>query len=229
MLTTHSQNIGSLAAYPFAPYLSDGIGRKLTIFIGATIMLAAVAVQSAAHNLNMFIAARYVSALIVRQTSSNVVSISFLIGFGLTFAANAAPMLVTELAYPKYRAQLTALYNSLWYSGNIVYVPRRLLHFSVFMPCQFRSASWASFGTARINSDWSWRIPSLLQGIPSILQVFLIWFTPESPRWLISKGRNEEALKTLAYYHADGNEEDALVKYEYEEIKAAIEFDREGE
>ena len=46
--------------------------------------------------------------------------ISFLIGFGLTFAANAAPMLVTELSYPVYRAQLTALYNSLWYSGNIV-------------------------------------------------------------------------------------------------------------
>ena len=45
---------------------------------------------------------------------------SFLIGFGLTFAANAAPMLVTELSYPSYRAQLTALYNSLWYSGNIV-------------------------------------------------------------------------------------------------------------
>lgn len=44
----------------------------------------------------------------------------FLIGFGLTFAANAAPMLVTELSYPKYRAPLTSLYNSLWYSGAIV-------------------------------------------------------------------------------------------------------------
>jgi MFS family permease len=30
----------------------------------------------------------------------------------------------------------------------------------------------------------------------------------------------------LAYYHADGNEDDPLVKYEFEEIKAAIEFDR---
>jgi hypothetical protein len=45
---------------------------------------------------------------------------SFLIGFGLTFAANAAPMLVTEISYPTYRAPLTSLYNSLWYSGNIV-------------------------------------------------------------------------------------------------------------
>jgi MFS family permease len=44
----------------------------------------------------------------------------FMIGFGLTFAANAAPMLVTEISYPKYRPQLTSMYNSLWYSGAIV-------------------------------------------------------------------------------------------------------------
>jgi MFS family permease len=104
-LVTHSQNIGSLAAYPFAPYLSDGIGRKRTIWIGAVIMVIATVLQTASQSVGMFIGAR------------------FLIGFGLTLAANAAPMLVTELAYPPYRASLTSLYNSLWYSGNIVYVP----------------------------------------------------------------------------------------------------------
>ena len=38
----------------------------------------------------------------------------FVIGFGLTFAANAAPLLVTELAYPSHRGVLTSTYNSLW-------------------------------------------------------------------------------------------------------------------
>jgi len=131
-----------------------------------------------------------------------------MIGFGLTFAANAAPMLVTEIAYPSQRAPLTSTYNSLWYSGAIV-------------------AAWTTFGTFRIaNSSWAWRIPSALQGIPSFLQVFLIWFVPESPRWLVSKGREAQALKILAYYHANGNEQDPLVIYEFEEIKAAIELDR---
>ncbi|EIN08295.1 general substrate transporter [Punctularia strigosozonata HHB-11173 SS5] len=183
------QNIGSLAAYPFAPFVSDGIGRRRTIFLGAAIMCAATAIQTAAQSIGMFIGAR------------------FLIGFGLTFAANSAPMLVTELAYPPYRAQLTSLYNSLWYSGAIV-------------------AAWTTYGTFKINSSWSWRIPSALQGLPSVFQVILILFAPESPRWLVSKGREDEALKVLAYYHADGDETDGLVRYELEEIKAAIEFDR---
>jgi MFS family permease len=98
------QQIGSLAAYPFAPYLSDGLGRRRTVWIGALIMCGATALQTASQNVGMFIGSR------------------FMIGFGLTFAANAAPMLVTEIAYPPYRAPLTSLYNSLWFSGAIVYV-----------------------------------------------------------------------------------------------------------
>lgn len=88
------------------------------------------------------------------------------------------------------------------------------------------SAAWATYGTFKIDNSWSWRIPSLLQGLPSILQVVLVWFAPESPRWLISKGREAQALRTLAYYHADGDENHPLVMYEFEEIKAALEFDR---
>lgn len=163
------QNIGSLAAYPFSPYLSDGIGRRPTVFLGATIMCAATAIQTASQNVHMFIGAR------------------FLIGFGLTFAANAAPMLVSEIAYPPYRAPLTSVYNSLWYSGAII-------------------AAWTTFGTFKIKNSWSWRVPSALQGLPSVAQVCLVWFAPESPRWLVNKGREVQALRTLAYYHADGNE-----------------------
>ncbi|CAK5274903.1 unnamed protein product [Mycena citricolor] len=184
------QNIGSLAAYPFAPYLTDGIGRRRTVFIGAVIMCIATAVQTASQSVGMFIGAR------------------FMIGFGVTIAVNSAPLLVSELSYPPYRAQLTSVYNSLWYTGAIV-------------------AAWSTFGTFKMtHSTWSWRIPSVLQALPSVLQVALVLFAPESPRWLMSKGREAEALDTLAYYHADGNQADPLVKYEFEEIKAALEFDR---
>lgn len=68
------------------------------------------------------------------------------------------------------------------------------------------SAAWTTFGTFKIPSTWAWRVPSAVQALPSVLQVLLIWFAPESPRYLLNKGKDAQALKTLAYYHADGNE-----------------------
>ncbi|KAJ7610457.1 hypothetical protein FB45DRAFT_942522 [Roridomyces roridus] len=171
------QNIGSLAGYPFAPYLCDGIGRRPTVFIGALIMSLATVIQTASQSVGMFIGAR------------------------------AAPMLIAELSYPKYRAPLTSVYNSLWHSGSVV-------------------AAWTTFGSFHIQSTWAWRLPSALQALPSILQVLLVYLVPESPRYLIKKGKEAQGLKILAYYHADGNEKDPLVRYEFEEIKAAMEYDR---
>ncbi|PPQ70009.1 hypothetical protein CVT25_006090 [Psilocybe cyanescens] len=184
------QNIGSLCAYPFAPYIADGLGRRSTIWMGAGIMVVATVVQTASQSFGMFIGAR------------------FLIGFGLTFSASSAPLLITEIAFPTQRAQLTSVYNSLWHLGSII-------------------AAWTTFGTFRIGSNWSWRIPSALQGLPSVIQLLLLWLVPESPRWLVGKGRESEALDTLAYYHADGDKNDPLVQWEFEEIKAALAFDRE--
>jgi hypothetical protein len=60
---------------------------------------------------------------------------------------------------------------------------------------------------------------------PSVLQLSTIWFLPESPRWLISNDRDTDALAALAQYHGDG-EETELVKLEYEEIRAAIEYEK---
>ncbi|KAJ8463128.1 hypothetical protein ONZ45_g17696 [Pleurotus djamor] len=92
----------SLAAYPFSPYLVDGLGRRAGILFGATLMIAATIIQTASHSVGMFIGAR------------------FLIGFGLTFAASAAPLLVSEVAFPSQRAQATSMYNTLWYLGSIM-------------------------------------------------------------------------------------------------------------
>lgn len=125
-----------------------------------------------------------------------------LIGFGLTFASNAAPALITELAYPTHRAPLTALYNSSWYLGAIV-------------------AAWATFGTFRIDNTWSWRIPSLLQGLPSLLQICLIWFIPESPRWLVNKGKLEEARRVIGRHHCNGDMDDPLIEFEVQEINVS--------
>uniref|UniRef100_A0A093X8P2 Lactose permease n=1 Tax=Talaromyces marneffei PM1 TaxID=1077442 RepID=A0A093X8P2_TALMA len=56
-----------------------------------------------------------------------------------------------------------------------------------------------------------------------------LWTVPESPRWLISKGKNAQAKKVLAYVHAQGDEDDELVNVEYEEIQQTIQLEKQFE
>lgn len=121
----------------------------------------------------------------------------------------ASPLLITELAHPVERGKVTALYNTMYYFGAFL-------------------GGWITYGTLRINGNWAWRLPSLMQAAPSAVQVFLVILLPESPRWLMSRGKDEQAFKILAKYHANGNEQDEFVKSEFNEIKASIAVDASG-
>lgn len=83
-------------------------------------------------------------------------------------------------------------------------------------------AAWCTYGTFKLSSTWSWRIPSLLQGALPALQLLGIYFLPESPRWLMAHGRKEEAHKILATYHAGGDRGSPLVAFEMSEIEHAL-------
>ncbi|WOO79092.1 Lactose permease [Vanrija pseudolonga] len=185
------QNIGNILGLPFAPYVSDLLGRRNALILACTIMIVATIIQTAAKNVGMFIAARG------------------LIGFGLSFANIAAPVLITELAFPTQRGPITSLYNSCWFLGAIV-------------------AAWTTYGTFRIQNTWSWRIPSLLQGLPAVVQLGLIWLIPESPRWLVAHGHDDKAIAFLTKYHCNGDANDPLIQFEYNEIKETIRMDNEA-
>jgi len=127
----------------------------------------------------------------------------FLMGFGNSLAQLSSPLLLTEICHPQHRARVTAIYNCLWNVGAII-------------------CTWLTFGTKRIDNDWCWRIPALTQAAPSVIQLIFIYWIPESPRWLISKERNEEALAMLGKYHANGDINDPTVQFEYAEIKETL-------
>lgn len=127
----------------------------------------------------------------------------FLIGWGLAFTVVGAPLLLAELALPRHRGSVLSYFPTAWYTGAIV-------------------AAWTTYGTQHIDSSWSWRIPSLLQGVPAVIQLLFIWFVPESPRWLISRGNGAEAKRILVKYHANGDENNPIVDIEYSQIKEAI-------
>jgi hypothetical protein len=84
------------------------------------------------------------------------------------------------------------------------------------------TAAWICFATVSWNSKWAWRVPVLCQGLGPLILFVSALFCPESPRWLVSQGRLEEAWTILAKYHANGDRDDELVKRELEEITDTI-------
>ena len=149
-----------------------------------------VALQGAAQNTGMFVAARGV------------------IGFGLAFNITAAPLLLLELAYPTQRSPMVSIYNALWNLGAI-------------------AAAWITYGTFALGDSWSWRIPSVLQGLVSVLQVGSCFFLVESPRWLLSVGKEDHARRVVTKWHANGNISDPLIELELAEIRLALHLEAE--
>jgi len=132
-----------------------------------------------------------------------------LLGVGIVFAIISGSSLIGELGYPKERPYLTSLFNASYFIGAII-------------------AAAIATRTTGIAGNWSWRVPSLLQICPSLVQVTFVFFLPESPRWLVSKDRDDEAFAILTKYHAEGDANSILVQAEMAQIRSTIKIEMEN-
>jgi MFS family permease len=127
----------------------------------------------------------------------------FLAGFGVAIARSAAPSYVTEISPPQWRGPATLLYNSLWLIGAIL-------------------ASAIAYTSGPMKSTLSWRLPLIIQVVPSMIVLLGCMFMPESPRWLIANDRHDEARRIIAKYHDAGDMDSGLVKLEMAEMDRSI-------
>lgn len=78
-----------------------------------------------------------------------------------------------------------------------------------------------------MSSTWAWRIPSLLQLVPSFFQLTFMYWCPESPRWLVSRDRSDEAFAILQKYHSEGQDGDEYVRLEFAQIQSTLAQEKE--
>jgi len=126
-----------------------------------------------------------------------------ILGHGIVYCIVAGSALLGELGHPKERAFLGSYFNAFYYVGSV-------------------TAAGIVLETLQIQSDWCWRLPSILQAVPSTIQIATVWFIPESPRYLVSKDKSDEALAILIKYHAEGDETNELPHVELAQIKSAL-------
>ncbi|KAJ9416418.1 general substrate transporter [Fusarium oxysporum] len=133
------------------------------------------------------------------KTEAEWIAGRFILGIPTAMFATSIPLLITEIAYPSHRSVITALTNS-----------------------------WACYGT-RNYTDWAWRLPTILQIALPLVALPALIMVPESPRWLVSVGREDAARETLGKLHAGGDVNHPLVDFELHEITTAIESEKQAE
>ncbi|XP_069142461.1 proton myo-inositol cotransporter-like isoform X2 [Argopecten irradians] len=141
-----------------------------------------------------------VGAVVMAVSNDKVVLLvgRLIVGMGIGFASMSVPVYVAEAAPPTIRGALVTL-NQLFITIGIL----------------ISSVVAGAFSTDKANG---WRYMLGLAGIPSIIQFIGFFFLPESPRWLMAKGREEDARKALMKIRETDD-----VQTEFDQIKSSVE------
>ena len=107
----------------------------------------------------------------------------FIGGLGVGSASMLSPLYISEIAPAKIRGMLVTLYQlAIVFGINIIYIVNYLI-------VNAHDQEW--------NVQFGWRYMLGSEGIPAILFFLLLFFVPESPRWLVKENRSEDARKIL--------------------------------
>jgi MFS family permease len=151
----------------------------------------------------MFTAVLFTLSAITSALASDI--IVFLIariigGLGVGIAILVAPMYIAEIAPRKLRGTLVT-FNQL----NIV-LGISIAYFSNYY-----------FQQTIADPDLKWRIMLGVEAVPAIIYLALLFTVPRSPRWLMQKGKDDEALNVLVKVHGKAQ---SLI--EYQEIDKSL-------
>lgn len=101
---------------------------------------------------------------------------------------------------------MTGLYNCFWFVGSI-------------------TASGVARGAIALPGNKPWELAVWMQLFYSGLILILVWWLPESPRWLYVHGKMDKAKAMLTKYHGTGNPNSIWVSLQLNEYEEYLELD----
>ena len=181
--------LGALVGAACSGVLSKSIGRKNSLIIAALLF----AVSAWGSGLPSFLP----------ESVSLMVFFRILGGIAIGMASMNAPMYIAEIAPAEKRGTLVTFYQLAIVIGFFV----------VFLVTYFIGNGLSE--AESIATGWRYMFWSEL--IPAGLFLSLLFLVPKSPRWLMVKGKEEEALDVLVSIHGE-----EIAKKEFVEIRDSI-------
>ncbi|MBT2134962.1 sugar porter family MFS transporter [Croceibacterium sp. LX-88] len=166
--TVGSLLIGCAVGAFFAGRLADAVGRRTVMIAAAGLFVFGALIQGLTDIHTLFVAARFAG------------------GMAVGAASVLSPLYISEVAPANIRGRLTTVQQVMIITGlTAAFVVNYFL----------AQAAGSSLGEVAGRPAWRWMY--LAQAVPAVVFLVALFFIPESPRYLVSRKRVEDARKVL--------------------------------
>ncbi|MBN9381520.1 MAG: sugar porter family MFS transporter [Chitinophagaceae bacterium] len=178
--------VGSIMGVLAAGVFSDRWGRKKTMIASAVLFTVSGMGCAISGNIDELVIYRIVG------------------GIGIGVVSIISPLYISEVAITKYRGRLVSLYQL---AITIGFLGAYLVNYELLKV----AVSGAFSGNALLSKIFvteSWRGMLGMESLPAFLFFLIIFFIPESPRWLIAQRQGGRALAIMGRIYRDPREVD---------------------
>lgn len=195
--------IGSIVGVLFAGVLSDKFGRKLTMVISAVLFSTSAIGCALCADFNQLVIYRIIG------------------GIGIGVVSIISPLYISEVSVAQYRGRLVSLYQL---AVTVGFLGAYLVNYQLLAYAE----SYTNPGTGWFDLIFVtevWRGMLGMETLPAILFFIIIFFIPESPRWLILKGQDTKATNILKRIYVSAKD----VAFQVNETKSVLSSESKSE
>ena len=165
--------IGSIAGVAVAGVLSDSLGRKKSLLVASILFTVSAVGCCLCTGITDLVIYRIVG------------------GVGIGIVSIVSPMYISEISPAKIRGTMVTLYQLAITMGLL------LAYLANYCILSGSAGSFSGPWLQKVLSDEMWRGMLGSESFITVLFMIIVLFIPESPRWLIVKGRDPEAMSLL--------------------------------
>jgi MFS transporter, SP family, arabinose:H+ symporter len=190
--------VGSIFGVAVAGVLCDRFGRKKSMILSAVLFsLSGI-------------------GCVVSSSFDQLVFYRIVGGIGIGMVSIVSPLYISEVAITRYRGRLVSLYQL---AITIGFLAAYLVNYKLL--------GYALNHSSAGNTIWSkivigenWRGMLGMESVPAFLFFIIIFFIPESPRWLLFRNRDARALSIMRLIYCDDAEAGAQISQVKGQLKA---------
>lgn len=189
--------IGSIAGVLMSGLLSDKLGRKLTMILSAVMFSISAIGCAFCADFNQLVVYRIIG------------------GVGIGVVSVVSPLYISEVSVAQYRGRLVSLYQL---AVTVGFLGAYLMNYQLLAWSESAVSSADGGWVNLIFVDEVWRGMLGMETIPALLFFLIIFFIPESPRWLIVQRKEQQAFGILERIYQSASE----ATYQLQETRSMI-------